>query len=87
MARNRAAARSTSAGGGVSLTNRRTSLVAMKTRRRRMLRQDVEHLLAVGLAAAGLDHVAEHDLLPGVVQARVEVEAAALPRADQSSSR
>ena len=44
-------------------------------------REDVEHLLAVGLAAARLDDVAEHHLLAGVVQARVEREAAALPRA------
>ena len=34
-----------------------------EARRRRMLREDVEHLLAVRLAAARLDHVAEHDLL------------------------
>ena len=58
-----------------------------EARRRRMRRQDVEHLLAVALAAAGLDHVAEHDLLAGVVQARLEAEAAALARIRRSSSR
>ena len=35
-----------------------------------MTREDVEHLLAVAFAAAGLDDVAEHDLLARVVQAR-----------------
>ena len=34
--------------------------------------EDVEHLLAVRLAAAGLDLVAEHDLLAVVVHARLE---------------
>ena len=49
-------------------------------RGRRMLREDVEHLLAVVLAAARLDRVAEHDLLAVVVHARLEAEAAALSR-------
>ena len=52
-----------------------------------MPREDVEHLLAVVLAAAGLDDVAEHDLLARVVQARIEPEAAAEPRTSESSSR
>ena len=52
-----------------------------------MPRQDVEHLLAVALAAAGLDDVAEHDLLAGVVQARLEAEAAAQSADSESSSR
>ena len=34
-----------------------------------MRRQDVEHLLAVALAAAGLDAMAEHRLLAVVVHA------------------
>src|SRR5688572_10431609 len=42
-----------------------------------MRREDVEYLLAVGLSAAGLDDVAEHDLLPGIVDARLEDEAPA----------
>ena len=42
--------------------------------------QDVEHFLAIVLAAAGLDLVSEHDLLAVVVHARLELEAAALPR-------
>ena len=63
----------------MSLTKRRTSSVDDEARRRRVPREDVEHLLAVVLAAAGLDHVAEDDLLARVVQARLEDEAAALP--------
>ena len=34
-----------------------------EARRRRMRGEDVEHLFAVALAAAGLDPVAEHELL------------------------
>ena len=45
-----------------------------------MTGEDVEHLLAVGFAAAGLDDVAEHDLLTRIVQPRIEGEAAALAR-------
>ena len=45
-----------------------------------MPRQDVEDLFAVAFAAAGFDDVAEHDLLAGIVQARIEAEAAAEPR-------
>src|SRR5262249_1997675 len=51
-----------------------------QTRRRWLPCEDVEHLLAVGLAAARFDHVAEHDFLAGIVEARIEPEAAAKPR-------
>ena len=42
------------------------------------MRQNIEHLLAVVHAAAGRDHVAEHDLLALVVQLVVVEETAAL---------
>ena len=59
----------------------------MNVRGRRVLRQDVEHLFAVPLAAAGLDLVAEHDLLAVVVHARLEAERAALSAGWRWSSR
>src|SRR5262245_52648598 len=43
-----------------------------------MRREDVEHLLAVGLPAARFDQVSEHDLLSRIVDTRLEDEAAAL---------
>ncbi len=78
--RNVSAARSTSAGGGVSLTNRRASFVEMNRAVEGCVRENVEHLFAVVLAAARLDSVTEHDLLALVVQLRHEAEAAALAR-------
>ena len=63
VSRNLAAARSTSAGGGVSLTNRRTSFVAMKCAVDGCLARMSSTSFAVALAAAGLDPVAEHHLL------------------------
>ena len=44
------------------------------------VRQEVEHQLAVLLAAAGLDRLSEHDLLAIVVHPRLESERAALAR-------
>ena len=87
VSRKRFAARSTSACGGVSATNRRASLVAMNRAVDGCAGQDVEHLLAVLLAAARLDRVAEHHLLAVVVHARLEPEAAAEARVLRSSSR
>ena len=77
---NRAAARSTSAAGGVSLTNRRTSFVAMKRAVDGCAARMSSTCSPSLLAAAGLDPVAEHQLLAAVVQARVEDVAAALAR-------
>src|SRR6185437_13067547 len=47
---------------------------------RRVRREDVEHLLAIAHAAAGLDAVPQDDLFAIVVPARIEGEAAAVTR-------
>jgi hypothetical protein len=55
-------------------------LLGNEVRRGRMPRQNIQHLLAVFDAAAGRDHVAQHDLLALVVQLVVVEEAAAFTR-------
>src|SRR4029078_6625281 len=62
-------------------------LGADEPRGRRMRGQDVEDLFGVALAATGLDAVSEHELLAVVVHARLELEAAALPRVRNRPSR
>ena len=66
--------RSTSACGGSSATKRWASSLEMNLRGRGMMRQDVDHLQPVLLAAARGNLVAQHDLLAGIVHEAGEHE-------------
>ena len=80
VAWNRAAARSTSAGGGVSLTKRRASLVAMKRAVAGSFARMSSTCSPSDSPPPALITCPSTTFCAGVVQPRVEREAAALPR-------
>ena len=81
------AARSTSAARRIVGDEPARQLGGDEAGRGRMPREQVEDGVAVALAAARLDALAQHDLLAIVVPARIEVESAAEPRVGDRPAR